>query len=71
MSVLFYGSAIIAILATLMVITRTNVVHALLYFIVSLLAIAVIFYALGAPGESLAGTFNMDWPFTDGGAAAD
>lgn len=49
MSVMFYGSAIIAILATLMVITRTNVVHALLYFIVSLLAIAVIFYTLGAP----------------------
>ncbi len=49
MSVMFYGSAIISILATLMVITRTNVVHALLYFIVSLLAIAVIFYTLGAP----------------------
>ncbi len=49
MSVLFYGSAIIAILATLLVITRTNIVHALLYFIVSLLAIAVIFYTLGAP----------------------
>ena len=49
MSVLFYGSAIIAILATLMVITRTNIVHALLYFIVSLLAIAVIFYTLGSP----------------------
>lgn len=49
MSVLFYGSAIIAILSTLMVITRTNVVHALLYFIVSLFAIAVIFYVLGAP----------------------
>jgi NADH-quinone oxidoreductase subunit J len=49
MSVMFYGSAIIAILATLMVITRTNIVHALLYFIVSLLAIAVIFYTLGAP----------------------
>jgi len=49
MNVLFYGSAIIAILATLMVITRTNVVHALLYFIVSLLSIAVIFYTLGAP----------------------
>ena len=28
MSVLFYGSAIIAILATLLVITRTNIVHA-------------------------------------------
>ena len=49
MSEMFYGSAIIAILATLMVITRTNIVHALLYFIVSLLAIAVIFYTLGAP----------------------
>lgn len=49
MSVMFYGSAIIAILATLKVITRTNIVHALLYFIVSLLAIAVIFYTLGAP----------------------
>ena len=49
MSILFYGSAIIAVLATLLVITRTKIVHALLYFIVSLLAIAVIFYTLGAP----------------------
>ena len=49
MSVLFYGSAIVSILATLMTVTRINVVHALLYFIVSLLALAVIFYALGAP----------------------
>lgn len=48
MNVLFYGSALIAILATVMTITRTNVVHALLYFIVSLIAIAVIFYMLGA-----------------------
>ncbi len=32
-----------------MVITRTNAVHALLYLIVSLLAVAVIFFALGAP----------------------
>lgn len=49
MNVLFYGSAIIAILSTLMVITRSNVVHALLYFIVSLFSLAVIFYVLGAP----------------------
>lgn len=49
MSVLFYGSAIIAILSTLLVITRTNIVHALLYFIMSLLAIAVIFFTLGSP----------------------
>lgn len=49
MNVLFYGSALIAVLSTLMAITRVNVVHALLYFIVSLLAAAVIFYTLGAP----------------------
>ncbi|MDY6981637.1 MAG: NADH-quinone oxidoreductase subunit J [Pseudomonadota bacterium] len=48
MSVLFYASSIIAILATLMTITRINITHALLYFIVSLLSLAVIFYALGA-----------------------
>jgi NADH-quinone oxidoreductase subunit J len=49
MSVLFYASAIVSVLATLMAITRVNVVHALLYFIVSLLSLAVIFYVLGAP----------------------
>lgn len=48
MNILFYASAIIAIVATLMAITRVRVVHALLYFIVSLLALAVIFYTLGA-----------------------
>lgn len=49
MSLLFYAASIIAVLATVLVITRTNVTHALLYFIVSLLSIAVIFYTLGAP----------------------
>ena len=49
MSLLFYASSVIAVLATLMVITRANVTHALLYFIVSLLSVAVIFYTLGAP----------------------
>jgi len=49
MSILFYASALIAVLSTIMVITRVNVVHALLYFIVSLLSVAVIFYTLGAP----------------------
>lgn len=48
MSILFYLAATIAVLATLMVLTRTNVVHALLYFIVSLLAVAVVFFTLGA-----------------------
>src|SRR5512135_3368867 len=49
MNLLFYISAIIAVIATALVITRTNAVHALLYLIVSLLAVAVIFFVLGAP----------------------
>ncbi len=48
MNLLFTGSAIIAVAATAMVITRTVAVHALLYLIVSLLAIAVVFTTLGA-----------------------
>ncbi len=49
MNLLFYISALIAVLSTAMVITRTNSVHALLYLIVSLLAVAMIFFILGAP----------------------
>jgi NADH-quinone oxidoreductase subunit J len=49
MTAIFYISAAIAIIATLLVITRLQPVHALLYAIVSLLAVAVIFYVLGAP----------------------
>ena len=49
MDIVFYISSVVAVAGTLMVVTRTNAVHALLYLIVSLLAIAVIFFALGAP----------------------
>lgn len=49
MDVAFYIASFVAILATVMVITRRNAVHALLYLIVSLLAVAVIFFLLGAP----------------------
>ncbi len=49
MNVVFYLSALVAILATIMVVTRLNIMHALLYMIVSLLAVAVVFYTLGAP----------------------
>ena len=49
MSVLFYIAAAVAVFSTLMVITRLNAIHALLYFIVSLFSAAVIFYLLGAP----------------------
>ncbi len=49
MYVLFYIAGAIAIFATVMTVTRLNAIHALLYFIVSLLSVAVIFYILGAP----------------------
>jgi NADH-quinone oxidoreductase subunit J len=49
MVIVFYIAAAVAIGATAMMITRLNVVHALLYLIVSLLAVALIFYVLGAP----------------------
>jgi NADH-quinone oxidoreductase subunit J len=47
--ILFYIAAAVALASTVMVITRVEPVHALLYFIVSLFAVAVIFYLLGAP----------------------
>lgn len=47
--VAFYIAAAIAVLATVLVITRKNAVHALLYLAVSLIAVAVVFYDLGAP----------------------
>ena len=45
----FYFSAGVAVASTVGVITNTNPVHALLYLIVSLLAVAMTFFALGAP----------------------
>lgn len=47
--ILFYISAAIALFATVFALTRTNAAHALIYLIVSLLAVAVIFFLLGAP----------------------
>ena len=49
MNALFYIAALVAVLATGLVITRANAVHALLYLIVSLFAVALIFFTLGAP----------------------
>ena len=45
----FYFAAGVAVMATLRVITNTNPVHALLYLIVSLLAVSMLFFSLGAP----------------------
>ncbi len=49
MEVVFFVSAIVAVAATALTITRLNPVHALLYLTVSLLAVAVVFFVLGAP----------------------
>ncbi|UVE16097.1 NADH-quinone oxidoreductase subunit J [Pseudomonas sp. LS44] len=45
----FYFAAGIAVVSTLRVITNSNPVHALLYLIISLLAVAMCFFSLGAP----------------------
>lgn len=47
--ILFYIASAVALLATVFALTRTNAAHALIYLIVSLLAVAVIFFLLGAP----------------------
>ena len=48
MNAVFYISAAVAVFSTLMVITRLNAVHALLYLIVSFFSVALIFLLLGA-----------------------
>lgn len=48
MELAFYISGLVAVLATLRVITHTQPVHALLYLIISLMAIAGVFFSLGA-----------------------
>jgi len=49
MQLTFYISALVAILSTIMVITRFNIIHSLLYLVVSFLALATVFFILGAP----------------------
>jgi NADH-quinone oxidoreductase subunit J len=49
MELTFYLAALVAVLATLRVIAHTQAVHALLYLTVSFLAVALLFFMLGAP----------------------
>jgi NADH-quinone oxidoreductase subunit J len=49
MELTFYIAGAVAIASTVVMLTRLNLVHALLYLIVSLLAVAVDFFVLGAP----------------------
>ena len=48
MNTVFALSAVVAVAATVLTITRRSAVHALLYLVVSLLAVAVIMFLLGA-----------------------
>ncbi|MFN2328212.1 MAG: NADH-quinone oxidoreductase subunit J [Chromatocurvus sp.] len=48
-TVLFYLCSAIAIAATLAALTRANAAHGLVWLILSLLAVAVLFFLLGAP----------------------
>jgi NADH-quinone oxidoreductase subunit J len=49
MTTLFYIAAAVAVIATALVVTRSQLVHALLYLVISLFAVAVVFFTLGAP----------------------
>lgn len=49
----FFASAAVAVFCTVMTVTSLNPVHALLYLIVSLLAVAMVFFTLGAPFAAL------------------
>ncbi|MEO6902752.1 MAG: NADH-quinone oxidoreductase subunit J [Bacteroidia bacterium] len=48
MNIAFYIASVLAIISTLLAITGKNAVHALLYFITSLLSVSVVFFVLGA-----------------------
>jgi NADH-quinone oxidoreductase subunit J len=45
----FYTFGLIAIISTVRIITNANPVHALLQLVVSLIAVAMIFFTIGAP----------------------
>ncbi|MBX7245092.1 MAG: NADH-quinone oxidoreductase subunit J [Candidatus Sumerlaeaceae bacterium] len=46
---MFYPSAVIAVITTLMVIFSKNPVYAVLYLIMSLFAVSMVFWSLGSP----------------------
>lgn len=53
MNMLFYISGVTAIIAALMVITRTSAINALIYLIILFLSIAAMLYSLGAAFAAL------------------
>ena len=59
MEVLFYTAAMIALVATIAALTRPNAAHALIYLIVSLLAVAVMFFPDGRALRRRAGNRDL------------
>jgi len=55
-AIAFYLAAGVAVVATIRVITHTNPVHALLFLVISLIAVAMSFFSIGAP---LAGALEI------------
>lgn len=49
MMTIFYLTSVIALASTVLALTRSNATHALIYLILSLLAVAVLFFLMGAP----------------------
>jgi len=49
MNIVFYVSAVVAVAATVMVVVSRYAIHAVLYLALSLLAVALVFFSLGAP----------------------
>jgi NADH-quinone oxidoreductase subunit J len=47
--IIFYVLGAVTVIATALAITRTNLVHAVVYLVVSFFATALLFYLLGAP----------------------
>lgn len=56
MEMAFYSCGLVAVLATVGMLFSRNPVHGLLYMIISLLSVAMIFFAVGAP---FAGALEM------------
>jgi NADH-quinone oxidoreductase subunit J len=49
METAFYITALIAVISTLLAVSRVNAVHALLYLVLSFLSLSLVFFILGAP----------------------
>lgn len=56
MEIAFYSCGLVALVSTLAMLFSKNPVHGLLYMIISLLSVAMIFFAVGAP---FAGALEM------------